>query len=63
MSLDAQVTAPTLEPVDNADAYAMQALEHLREAYAFVRTATGKQVQHMKRRYNAVVKLKAFKPG
>ena len=61
--LDAQVTAPTLEPVDNTDAYAMQALECMREAYAFVYTATDKQAQHMKWRYDAAVKPKAFQPG
>jgi len=56
------VTVPTLEPIDNAVAYAMQALECLREAYAFVRTATSKKVQCMKWQYDAAVKPKAFNP-
>lgn len=55
--LDAQVTVPILEPIDNADA-----LECLRETYAFVRTTTEIQAQHMKRQFHAAVRPKTFSP-
>ena len=46
--LDALVTTPMPEPVNNADEYALQAMERLQEAARFVRSYTGRQIQRMK---------------
>ena len=58
--LDALVTTPMPEPVNNADEYALQAIERLQEAARFVRSYTGKQIQHMKQNYDASVRPKQF---
>ena len=49
------------EPVNNADEYALQAMERLQEAARFVRNFTGKQIQRMKQSYDASVRPKQFK--
>jgi len=59
-SLDALVTTPMPEPVNNADEYALQAMERLQEAARFVRSYTGKQIQRMKQSYDASVRPKQF---
>ena len=46
------------EPVNNADEYALQAMERLQEATRFVRRYTGKQIQCMKQSYDASVRPK-----
>jgi len=61
--LDAMLTALALEPAGSADEYAVQALERFQEAATFVRTATGKQMQRMKKYYNASVKPQRFEGG
>jgi len=45
--LHALVSTPMPEPASNADEYALQAMERLREAAQFVRNFTGKQMQRM----------------
>ena len=57
------VTAPSLEPARSADAYALQALEWLQEAATFMQAATGKQLERMKRYYDASVKPQQFEEG
>ena len=54
------VTTPMPEPVNNADEYALQAMEQLQEAARFVRSFTGKQIQRMKQSYDASVRPKQF---
>jgi len=49
------------EPANNADEYMLQAMERLQEATQFVRNYTGKQMQRMKKYYDASVKPKQFK--
>jgi len=61
--LDAMVTASLLEPAGSADPYALQALEWLQEAATFMRATTGKQMQRMKRYYDASVKPQSFEEG
>ena len=58
--LDALVTTPMPEPVNNVDEYALQAMERLQEAARFVRSYTGKQIQRMKQGYDASVRPKQF---
>jgi len=58
--LDALVSIPMLEPVSNADEYALQAMERLQEAAQFVRSYTGRQIQRMKQSYDASAKPKQF---
>jgi len=58
--LDALVTTPMPEPVNNADEYALQAMERLQEGAHFVCGYTGKQIQRMKQSYDASVKPKQF---
>jgi len=58
--LDALVSTPMPEPASNADEYALQAMERLQEAAQFVRNYTGKQIQRMKKSYDASVKPKQF---
>jgi len=58
--LDALVSTPLPEPASNADEYALQAVQRLQEAAKFVRNYTGKQVQRMKKRYDATVRPKQF---
>jgi len=47
--LDVIVDTPTEGAVNSADAYALQAEARLQEACKFVRDATGKQAQRMKK--------------
>jgi len=49
------------EPASNADEYALQAVEPLQEAAQFVRNYTGRQIQRMRKRYDAMVRPKQFK--
>ena len=58
--LDALVSTPLSEPANNADEYDLQAVERLQEAAKFVRNYTGKQIQRMKKRYDATVRPKQF---
>jgi len=58
--LDALVSTPLPAPASNADEYALQAVERLQEAANFVRNYTGRQVQRMKKRYDATVRPKLF---
>jgi len=48
------------EPANKTDEYVLQAMERLQEATQFVRNYTGKQMQRMKRYYDASVKPKQF---
>ena len=56
--LDALVSTLMPEPANNADEYALQAMEQLQEATQFVRNHTGKQMQRMKKYYDTSVKPK-----
>jgi len=58
--LDTLVDTPMPEPANNADQYALQAMERLQEAAKFVRNYTGKQIQRMKKTYDASVRPKQF---
>jgi len=58
--LDALVSTPMPQPASNADEYALQAMERLQEAAQFVRSFTGKQMERMKKHYDASVKPKWF---
>jgi len=58
--LDALVSTPMPEPANNADEYALQAMEWLQEDTQFVCNYTGKQMQRMKTYYDASVKPKQF---
>jgi len=58
--LDAMVTAPLLEPSGSADAYALQSLQ---DATIFMQASMGKQMQRMKRYYDAYVKPQFFEEG
>jgi len=58
--LDALVSTPMPEPASNADQYALQAMERLQEATQFVCNYTGKQIQRMKKTYDASVRPKQF---
>jgi len=58
--LDALVTTPMPEPVNNADKYAFQAMERLQEATHFVPSYTSKQIQRMKQGYDTSVRPKQF---
>jgi len=51
------VTAPALEAAGSADEYSLQALERLQEAATFMSATTRKQVQQVKKYYDASVKL------
>ena len=46
------------EPANNANEYALQAMERLQEAAQFIHNYTGKQMQRMKRYYDASIKPK-----
>ena len=61
--LDAMVSAPALEPAGSADVYALQAFEWLQEVAAFVCTMMGKQMERIKRYYDASVKSQKFEEG
>jgi len=62
--LDAIVSTPASEPASNVDdEFALQTFEHLQEANAFVREFTGRNVQHMKQRYDASVKPQTYSIG
>ena len=61
--LDAQVDAPSDNPVDNADSYALEAEERFREAFAFMRKTTGRQAERVKKYYDASVKPTRFNEG
>jgi len=61
--LDAQVDAPSENPVNNADAYALQAEDRLRDAFTYMRKVTGRQMERMKRYYDASVKPARFDEG
>ena len=58
--LDSIVSMPMPQPVNTADKYALQAMEGLQEAAQFVRNFIGKQMQRMKKYYDASVKPKQF---
>jgi len=58
--LDAIVSTPASEPASNADEFALQTFELSQEANAFVREFTGRNVQRMKRRYDASVKPQTY---
>jgi len=61
--LDAQVDAPSENPVNNADAYALPAEERLPDGFTFMRKVTGRQMGRMKRYYDASVKPARFDEG
>jgi len=61
--LDTMLSVPVLRPGSNADKYALQALERLQEAAAFVRATTGKQIQQMKKYYDTPIKPQHFVEG
>jgi len=56
--VDALVSTPMPEPANNADKYALQAMERLQEAAQFIRNYTGRQMQRMKKYYDGSVKPK-----
>jgi len=57
------VTAPALEPTGSADEYALQALERFQEAATFVQATMGKQMQRMKKYYDASVNPQRLEEG
>jgi len=59
--LDAVMSTPASDPTSNADEFALQSFKRLQEATAFVHEYTGKNIQHMKRRYDSAVKSQATK--
>jgi len=59
--LNALVSTPMPEPANNADEYVLQAVERLQKAAQFVHNYTGRQIQRMKKRYDATVRPKHFK--
>jgi len=58
--LDAVVSTPASDPASNGDEFALQTFECLQEATAFVRDFTGKNIQRMKRRYDATVRPQSY---
>ena len=61
--LDAIVSTPASDPVSNADEFALQTFERLQEANAFVSEFTGRNVQRMKRWYDASVRPQTYTIG
>jgi len=61
--LDAIVSTPASDPASNADELALQTFERLQEANAFVCEFTGRNLQRMKRRYDASVKPQTYSVG
>ena len=61
--LDAIVCTPASEPASNADEFALQTFELLQETNAFIREFTGRNMQRMKRRYDASVRLQTYSIG
>jgi len=61
--LDALISAPALDPDSNADEFALQALEKMQEAAAFVRKYSGRQMGRMKTYYDASVRPTEFQEG
>ena len=61
--LDAVVSTPASDPASNADEFALQTLEHFQEATALVHDFTGKNIQRMKRRYDATVRPQSYAIG
>jgi len=61
--LDAIMSAPAPDPSSNADEFALQTFERLQEATAFVRDFTGRNIQWMKRRYDATVRPQTYTIG
>jgi len=57
------VTEPALELAGSTDEYALQALERLQEAATLVHATTGKQMQQMKKYYDASIKPQRFEEG
>jgi len=62
-ALDAMIDGPVEEPINNADQYALQATEKLRESFRFVQEYTGKQTEKMKSNYDASIKQRSFTEG
>jgi RNase H-like domain found in reverse transcriptase/Integrase zinc binding domain/Integrase core domain/Reverse transcriptase (RNA-dependent DNA polymerase) len=60
-ALDVLTDSPMDDSVSNADEFALQLAERMQEAFAFVRKFNGRQVDRMKRYYDASVKPKQFK--
>ena len=63
MPLDAVVSTPAPNPATNADEFALQSFERLQEAIAFVREYSGKNIEHMKKRYDSSVKPQNYEIG
>jgi len=61
--LDVIVETDADDPVNTADQYALEATEHLREAFRFMRQYSGKQVECMKTNYDAAIRPKQFEVG
>ena len=59
-ALDVMTDTPLDNGVSNADEFALRLLERMQTAFAYVRQFNGKQVERMKRYYNALVKPKQF---
>jgi len=57
------VSTPASDPASNADEFALQTSERLQEATAFVRDFTGRNIQRMKRRYDASVRPQSHTIG
>jgi len=57
------VSTPASESVSSTDEYALQTFERLKEATAFVRQYTGKQMQRMKCYYDSSVKPVSYTEG
>ena len=62
-SLHAIVCTPASEPASNADDFALQTFELLQAANAVVREFTGRNIQRMKRRYDASVRPQSYSIG
>jgi len=62
-ALDAMIDAAREEPVGNADQYALQVTEQMRESFCFMREYSGKHTKRMRTNYDAAIKRKTFAEG
>ena len=61
--LDIMTGAALAEAANSADEYAYRAHNRLQQAFAYVRTETGKQATRAKKYYDIAVKPNSYKPG
>ena len=58
--LDVLVDSPSEEPASSADEFAYRSAERLREAFAYMRRHSGRQMERMKSYYDASIKPRTF---